>query len=149
MSSFWRVSFPSGNGIPIRTNCAPLLADLFLYPYENKFLDNIMRSGHMRLARSFNLCYRYIDDLIVSNTKKFLDYLKKIYPSQLTAEKANKSDHLADYLDLTFILDSGGRLSTKMYDKRDGFHFSHCQFSIPFQQHIIWPFLWCVHFAAH
>ena len=65
------------------TNCAPLLADLFLYSYENRFLDNMIRSGNMRLARSFNLCYRYIDDLIVFNNKKFLDYLKEIYPSQL------------------------------------------------------------------
>ena len=49
-------------GIPMGTNCAPLLADLFLYSYENEFLDNMIRSGHRRLARSFNLCYRYIDD---------------------------------------------------------------------------------------
>ena len=105
------------------TFCAPLLADLFLYSYENEFLDNMIRSGHRRLARSFNLCYRYIDDLIVFNNKKFLDYLKEIYPSQLTVEKANKSDHLADYLDLTFIIDSGGKLSTRLYDKRDDFDF--------------------------
>ena len=86
-----------------------MLADLFLYLYENEFLDNVIRSGHMRLARSFNLCYRYIDDLIVFNNKKVLDYLKEIYRSQLTVAKTNKSDHLADYLDLTFIiLDSGG-----------------------------------------
>ena len=110
-------------GIPMGTNCAPLLADLFLYSYENEFLDNMIRSGHRRLARSFNLCYRYIDDLIVFNNKKFLDYLKDIYPSQLTVEKANKSDHLADYLDLTFIIDSGGKLSTRLYDKRDDFDF--------------------------
>ena len=109
--------------IPMGTNCAPLLADLFLYSYENEFLDNMIRSGHKRLARSFNLCYRYIDDLIVFNNKKFLDYLKEIYPSQLTVEKANKSDHLADYLDLTFIIDSGGKLSTRLYDKRDDFDF--------------------------
>ena len=51
----------------------------------------MIRSGHRRLARSFNLCYRYIDDLIVFNNKKFLDYLKEIYPSQLTVEKANVS----------------------------------------------------------
>ena len=105
------------------TNCASLLADLFLYSYENEFLDNMIRSGHRRLARSFNLCYRYIDDLLVFNNKKFLDYLKEIYPSQLTVEKANKSDHLADYLDLTFIIDSGGKLSTRLYDKRDDFDF--------------------------
>ena len=92
-------------GIPMGTKCAPLLADLFLYSYENEFLDSMIRNGHRRLARSFNLCFRYIDDLIVFNNKKFLDYLKEIYPSQLAVEKANKSDHLADYLDLTFITD--------------------------------------------
>ena len=32
-------------GIPMEMNCAPLLADLFLYSYENKFLDNMIRSG--------------------------------------------------------------------------------------------------------
>ena len=47
-------------GIPMETNCAPLLADLFLYLYESEFLDSLVRSGHRRLARSFNLCYRYI-----------------------------------------------------------------------------------------
>ena len=56
---------------------------------------------------------------------------------------------LADYLDLTFIIDSGGKLSTRLYDKRDDFDFHIVNFSIPFQQHTIWPFLWCVHFAAH
>ena len=72
--------------------CAPLLADLFLYWYENEFLDNMIRSGHRRHARSFYLCYRHIDDFIVFNNKKFLDYLKEIYPSQLTLKKLNKSD---------------------------------------------------------
>ena len=62
-----------------------------------KFIQNI----------EFDLCYGYIDDLIIFCNKMFLDYLKVIYPSQLTVEKANKSDHLADYLDLTFIMDSG------------------------------------------
>ena len=55
-------------GIPMGTSCAPLLADLFLYSYENEFIDNMIKSGDRRLARSFNLCYRYIDDLIVFNT---------------------------------------------------------------------------------
>ena len=115
--------FHQAIGIPVGTNCAPLLADLFLYSYENEFLDNMNRSGHRRLTRSFDLCYRYIDDFIVFNNKKFLNYLKEICPSQRTVEKANKSDHLADYLDLTFIIDSGGKLSTKPYDKCDDFDF--------------------------
>ena len=113
---------------PMGTNCAPLLADLLLYSYENQFLGNMIRSGHRRVARSFNLCYRYNDDLTVFNNKKFLDYLKEIYPSQLTVEKANKSDHLADYLDLTFVIDNGGKLSTRIYDKRDDFDFHTVNF---------------------
>ena len=36
-------------GIPVGTNCAPLLADLFLYSYENEILDNMIRSGHRDL----------------------------------------------------------------------------------------------------
>ena len=110
-------------GITMGTNYAPLLADLFLYSYENTFLDNLIRSGHRGLARSFNLCYRYTDDLIVFSNKKVLDCLKEIYPFQLTVEQANKSDHLADYLDLTFIIDSGGKLSTRLCDKWDDFDF--------------------------
>ena len=117
-------------GIPMGTNCAPLLADLFLYSYKNEFLDNMIRSGHRRLARSFNPCYRYMDDLIVVNNKTFLDYLKEIYPFQLTVEKANKPDHLADYLDLTFIIDSEGKLSTSLYDKRDDFDFHIVNFPL-------------------
>ena len=120
---FGECLFRQAIGIPMGTNCGPLLADLFLYSYGNEFLANMIRSGHRRVARSFNLCYRYMGDLIVFNNIKFLDYLKEIYPSQLTVEKANKSDHLADYLDLTFIIDSGGKLSTRLYDKRDDFDF--------------------------
>ena len=65
----------SGNWNSKGANCAPLLADLFLYSYENQFLDNIIRSGHRRLAGSFNLCYRYIDDLIISITKRDISIL--------------------------------------------------------------------------
>ena len=107
------------------TNCALLLAALFLYPYESDFLDNMIRSGrgHRKLARSFNLCFPYIDDLIVFNSKKFWEYVKDIYTSQLNVEKINQSDNLTSYHDLTFTIEKDGKLSTKLYDKRDGFDF--------------------------
>ena len=117
-------------GIPMGTRCALLLADFFFYSYENEFSDNMIRSGHRRLARSFNLCYRYTDDLIVFNNKKALDYLKEICPSQLTVEKGNKSHRLADYLDLTFIIDGGGKLLMRFYDKRDDFYFHIVNFPL-------------------
>ena len=64
------------------TNCASLLADLLLYSYENEFLNNMIRKGHMRLAMSFNLCYRYTDNLVVFNNKRFWIISKRfIHPS--------------------------------------------------------------------
>ena len=78
---------------------------------------------------SFNLCCRYIDELIVFNNKKFIDYAKDIYPSELNVEKANRLDDQANYLDLTFIIGNNNRLYTKLYDKRDDFNFHIVNFS--------------------
>ena len=50
-------------GIPMGTNCAPLFADLFLYSYGNEFLDKLIKEGKRKLAKKFNVSYRYIDDL--------------------------------------------------------------------------------------
>ena len=112
---FGRCLFRQVTGIQMGTNCAPLLANLLdLYSYESELLDIMIRSGHRKLARSFNLCYRYIDDLIVFNNKKFGDYVKEIYRSQLTVAKANTSDDLANYPDLTFIIWSNNRLYTML-----------------------------------
>ena len=57
------------------------------------------------------------------NNKFWVVAKTEIYPSQLTIDKANKSDHLADCLDLTFIIASGGKLLIRLYDKRDDFDF--------------------------
>ena len=66
-------------GIRMGTNCAPLLGDLFLYSYENEFLDKLVKEGKRKLARKFNLSYRYIDDLIPFNTKRFKEFISDIY----------------------------------------------------------------------
>ena len=42
---FGRRLFHQVIGISMGKNCAPLLADLFLYVYENEFLDTMIRSG--------------------------------------------------------------------------------------------------------
>ena len=89
----------------------------------NRPLDSLVRSGHRKLDWSFNLCYRYIDDLIVLNNEKFVDCVKDIYPSELNVEKANRLDDQANYLDLAFIIGNNNGLCTKLYDKRDDFKF--------------------------
>ena len=77
-------------------NCAPLFADLFLHSFESEFLDSLVRSGHRRLARSFNICYKYTDDLIAFSNKIFMDYVKDIPLSELNVEKAHRLDVLAN-----------------------------------------------------
>ena len=70
-----------------------------------------------------------------------------IYPSQLTVEKANTSDDLANYLDLTFIIESNNQLYTKLYDKRDDFDFHIVNF--PFlSSNIPSSPIWCLYFPV-
>ena len=110
-------------GIPMGTNCAPLLADLFLYSYENEFLDKLIKEGKRKLARKFNLSYRYIDDLISFNNKRFKEFISDIYPKELTISETTESTSVASYLDLLFILDNSNNITTKLDDKRDTFGF--------------------------
>ena len=110
-------------GIPMGTNCAPLLADLFLYSYENEFLDKLVKEGKRKLARKFNLSYRYIDDLISFNNKRFKEFISDIYPKELTISETTESTLIASYLDLLFIRDESNNITTKLYDKRDAFGF--------------------------
>jgi hypothetical protein len=46
-------------GIPMSTNCAPLLANLFLYSYEADFIQGLLKRSEKKLARSFNFTFRY------------------------------------------------------------------------------------------
>ena len=110
-------------GIPMGTNCAPLLADLFLYFYENGFLDKLIKEGKRKLARKFNLSYHYIDDLISFNNKRFKEFISNIYPKELTISETTESTSVASYLDLLFIRDNSNNITTKLYDKRDTFGF--------------------------
>ena len=70
-------------GIPMGTNCAPLLADLFLHSFEAEFIQGCLMSGKKKLVQSFNFTYRNIDDVLSQNNSKFSDYLDFIYPSEL------------------------------------------------------------------
>ena len=70
-------------GIPMGTDCAPLLANLFLFYYEYHYMKNLIRDNQC-LAKSFNYTVRYIDDLLTFNNAKFETEITNIYPSELT-----------------------------------------------------------------
>ena len=117
-------------GIPMGTNCAPLLADLFLYSYEAEFIQTLIKSGKRRLAKSFNFTYRYIDDVLSLNNPLFTDHINDIYPGELEIKDTTDAHDHASYLDLLLLFDQTNRLQVKLYDKRDDFNFNIVNFPL-------------------
>ena len=82
-----------------------------------------LSSSYLKLARRFSLSYRYIDDLISFNNKRFKEFISDIYPKELTISETTESTSVASYLDLLFTRDRSNNITTKLYDKRDAFGF--------------------------
>ena len=105
------------------TNCAPLLANLFLYSYEADCIQGLLKKIEKKLARSFIFTFRYIDDVLSLNNSRFGDFVDRIYPIELEIKDTTHTDRSASYIDLLHEIDSKGWLRTKLYDKRDDFNF--------------------------
>ena len=109
-------------GIPMGTNCAPLLADLFLYSYEANFIQQLLAKKKKNIAQKFSYTFRYIDDVLSLSNSEFEKYLHQIYPKELNITNTTDTSHSAAYLDLMLKIDNCS-LHTKLYDKRDDFDF--------------------------
>ena len=46
-------------GIPMGTECAPLLADIFLYSYEAEFIQSLFSNRKRKLESQFNSDQRH------------------------------------------------------------------------------------------
>ena len=110
-------------GIPMGTNCAPLLVDIFLYSYEADFIQSLLSTGREKLASRFNFTYRYIDDVFSINNPEFENYLGQMDPVGLEIKDTTESNTSASYLDLLLSIGRDGQLHTSIYDKRDDFNF--------------------------
>ena len=51
-------------GIPMGTNCAPHVADLFLFCYERDFMLSLSDNNQADIIEAFNSNSRYLDDLL-------------------------------------------------------------------------------------
>ena len=74
-------------GIPMGTNTAPLVADLFLFCYERDFMQSLSDANQSEVIEAFNstCTSRYLDDLLnINNNSYFFDSMVSyIYPSKL------------------------------------------------------------------
>ena len=87
-------------GIPMGTNCAPLVADLFLHCYERDFMMSLSDDKQADVIDAFNTTSRYLDDILNINNVYFDNMVSQMYSSELKLSKANNSDKEAAFLDL-------------------------------------------------
>ena len=110
-------------GIPMGSDPAPFMANLFLYFYENKWLESTKKHDLIK-SRKFANVFRFIDDLCAINDSfEFRKNFKNIYPPELELKEENTSPTQASFLDLSIsIVDN--KFHTSLFDKRDAFPFS-------------------------
>ena len=93
-------------GIPMGTNCAPLVSDLFLFCYERKFIISLSEEKQSEVIKTFSQISRYLDDLL-NNDNKYLRtsmvWSVKIYPSELQSNKANFSETESPCFGFAFV----------------------------------------------
>ena len=89
-------------GISMGTNCAPLVADLFLFCYERDCMPSFSDDNQSKVFEAFNNS-RYLDDLLNIDNTFFDSMVNHIYPSELQLNKAYVLDTEAAFLDFTFI----------------------------------------------
>ena len=89
-------------GIPMGTDCAPQLANLFLF-HECLYMKNLMRDN-LCMAKKFGNTVRYI-----------------------ALKRTSESDTKLSYLDISISICSS-KYVTKVYDKKDDFNFNIVNF---------------------
>ena len=102
-------------GIPMGANCAPLVADLFLFCYERDFMLSLSDKNRTVIIEAFNSTSRYLDDLLNIDNPYFEQMVGQIYPTELQLNKANSCDTEASFLDLNLSI-TNGIVSSKIYD---------------------------------
>ena len=94
-------------GIPKGTNCAPLVADLFLFCCERDFMLSLSDNNQTDIIEDLNSTARYLDDLLNIDNPYFEQRVGQIYPTELQLNKANSSDTEAPFLDLNLSITNG------------------------------------------
>jgi hypothetical protein len=108
-------------GIPMGTNCAPYLANLYLYQYEKIYIDKLCHEGNEAEARSSHLFFRYIDDGLMVDSP-MIPRLNEIYPNALSWNDTSVTPENVNFLGMN-ISSAGDGFEITVYDKRRDFPF--------------------------
>ena len=94
-------------GIPMSNNCAPLVADLFLFCYERDFMTSLSDVKQAEIIEAFKSTSRYLVDLLNRDHPYFEGMVNRIYPPELQLNKANISETEVPFLDLHLSVSNG------------------------------------------
>ena len=68
-------------GIPMCTNCGPLVADLFLLCYQRDFIKSLSDDKQADIIEAFNTTSRYLD-VILNINNIYFEYMVRKYTLQ-------------------------------------------------------------------
>ena len=115
-------------GIPMGTNCAVFVANLFCFAYEYDFIVQLVNANRVDLFFKFSGTARYIDDLFCIDNNLFSNYLyvsqiddqglHGIYLDFSTLNCEQESREQVSFLDVLIFRD-GNIWCTKTFDKRE------------------------------
>jgi hypothetical protein len=112
-------------GIPMGTNCAPTLANLFLYHFESAYIDRLVRQRLLEQAFAFHLTFRYIDDSLSIDNPQWKEACvgsTGIYPKELILNDTTPATGRVHFIGMNVEYEGKGfRLS--VHDKRADFPF--------------------------
>ena len=113
-------------GLPMGTNCAPSLSNVFLYFYESRFIDRTMMVSIYRAAQ-FHITFRYIDDVLSIDNSLWQEAIDQrlIYPRELSLADTSpvSAADPVHFLGMDIVGTDGDRFRLSVYDKRDDFPF--------------------------
>ena len=113
--------------IPMGSNCAPLVGNLYLFCYDRDFKLCLSEGNQSNVIDAFISIFRYLDDLMNIDNNFFDSMVNHIYPSELQLNKINVSDTEASFWYLHLSI-SDGFVWTKIYDKQNDFDFGIVNF---------------------
>ena len=90
-------------GIPMDTNCAPFVADLFLFCYERDFMLSLSDDNQSEVIEAFNSTSRYLDDILNIDNIFFDSMGNHIYPSELQLNKHSNRTYCTENPILTSL----------------------------------------------
>ena len=115
------INFRQSIGIPMGIDPAPFWANLYLYHYENIFINKLIRTDRYR-GFKFRNCFRFIDDACnINDSGEFQRSYAEIYPKELELKCEHEGKH-ATFLEIDITVQDD-LFVYKLFDKRDNFPF--------------------------